>query len=447
MSLENFAELATEKCKQLEADGAEAFAQHVRTTEVVLERGEIQNERSKRHEGIGIRVVKRKKLGFAFTSELSKHRISKTCQEAINLAEAAIPNPDWRSLPTPTKLPKVPGVFDPKLASLEASDVLDIASRAYDAVKDYDPRAFIDDGKFSLTVADTAVTNTLGVNASERSTLINGFLVCAAKETGAASSFTFEYDISRSMDFHPERIGEQAAKKAVGSLHAEKGRSFTGQVLLEQDPASRILFYPAFYSVNADQVQRGRSIWQGKIDDEVASSALTIIDDGTRPAGIGSSSFDDEGVPTKRTPIALGGVLKNYLYDSFTAQKEERESTGNARRENYQSLPEVAASNFVVKEGKKKIDDLISEVEHGILVGRFSGNVRPDSGEFSGIAKQAQLIEGGQLQNSLKGTMISGNAFEALHNIISIGVESRPTFQRIYTPPILVDKINIVAET
>ena len=109
-------------------------------------------------------------------------------------------------------------------------------------------------------------------------------------------------------------------------------------------------------------------------------------------------------------------------------------------------LPSISVSNLVVEVGKKKLEEMISEVDKGIIVKRFSGNVRPESGEFSGIAKQASYIEKGEIKYPLKETMISGNVFQAIKNIVEIGSETRPTFIKAYVPPILIDKINIVSK-
>jgi len=217
-------------------------------------------------------------------------------------------------------------------------------------------------------------------------------------------------------------------------------------VILDPDPASTILFYPIVHSVNADNVQRKRSVWADKLGQKIAVEQLNVSDNGLLPNGIGSSSFDAEGVPHQKTTVITKGVLKAFLHNSFTANKEKKKSTGNASRENYSSLPILFISNFIVGPGKKKLDDMVSEVDKGIIVRRFSGNVRPDSGEFSGIAKQASYIEKGEVKYALKETMISGNAFQALTNIVDIGSEARPTFIRVYTPPILVDKVNVVSK-
>jgi len=447
MSLQASTRFALKTCEKLGADEAEAYAQKTRIAEVVLERGEIQSERVKMQQGVGIRLVKKKGLGFAFSSDLSKSNVETTCHNALSLAKTAIPNPEWISLPTTQKLPKAPaGIFDQKVAALSGNEVLSLAMRAYGAAKKQDKRAEIDDGKFSAVTSEIAVSNSHGIDATQKGTLLTGFLVCVAKEKGEVSSMAFEYDISRSMEFSPEKIGKYAAEKAAASLRPKTTESFVGQVVLDPDTATDILLFPLIFSVNADNVQRSRSAWTDKLGKKIAVPQLTVTDNGLLPNGIGSATFDAEGVPCQKTSIITKGVLKGFLHNSFTANKEKRKSTGNARRDNYNTLPVVFASNLIVEPGKKKLDDIISIVDKGMIVRRFSGNVRPESGEFSGIAKQASYIEKGEIRHPLKETMISGNAFNALTNIITIGSETRPTFMNSYLPPILIDKVNIVSK-
>ena len=448
MSLLNFAELAVKTCQKLGADEAEAFIQNQQIVEVVLERAEIQNERFKTQSGIGIRVIKDKKLGFAFASKLSKESIEETCKAALNLAKVSVPNPEWVSLPTKERLPKTPeGIFDPEIANISGDKMLNLVIHAYDEAKGYDKRVDIDDGKFSAILNQIAVSNTHGVEAEEKVTRIEGYLVCVAKEHGETSSMAYEYDASPILkEFSPEKIGRLAAEKALSSLHPKTVESFTGKVILDSDPASFIMLYPVISSVNADNVQRGRSLWTGKVGEKVASPKLTIVDDGLMPKGIGSQSFDFEGVPRQKTPIITRGKLEGFIHNSYTANKEAKKSTGNAYREGYNMLPTIAVSNFAVKPGKKRLEELVSEVDKGIIVRRFSGNVRPESGEFSGIAKQASYIEKGEIKYALRETMISGNAFQALKDIIEIGREIHPTEIRAYTPPILVDNIHIISK-
>jgi len=441
-------ELAIKECEKLGVDEAEGFAQKQRIVEIILERGEIQNERTKIQQGIGVRVIKEKRLGFAYASTLNRRIVRKTCRDAFKLAKVAPENPDWVSLPFPREIPPAPeGLYDEDLASLAPDEILSMAIEGYDAVGRVDPRVSIDDGKLSVFVAEVAISNSHGISTEGRGTAAAFFLICVAKEGGEASSFAYEYEVSRTLrGFSTERVGELAAKKALTSLGAKRVKPFKGDVLLSSDVAAEILFGPVISSVNADNVQRGRSLWADKIGENVSSRNLTVIDDGLLPYGLGSSPFDAEGVPSQKTLLIDNGVLKNFLFDSYTANKANVESTGNAVRDSYSRLPSISISNLLIAPGTKSFDDLVSEIDKGITINRFSGSVMAESGEFSGVAKQASYIEEGEVKFPLRETMISGNAFESLKNIVEIGRERRATMARIYTPPILVKDIQIISK-
>jgi PmbA protein len=448
MELVDAAEYAVKISEKQGADEAEAFTRNQRVIEVVLERGEIQSERSKTQQGIGVRLIKDKKLGFTYSSVLSRDAIEKICLNAVKLANTSPSNPDWVSLPLPKSAPAAPdGIYDEKAAGLNSEDILDLVVQGYDAVKSTDSRASIDDGKFSSYTVKVAISNSHGVSLEGQGTALSFYLVCVAKENGETSSFAFEYDISRTLKgFDPVNVGKQAAQKTVASLYAKTVESFEGDILLSPDVAAEIVFMPIASSVDADNVQRGRSIWADKIGEEVSDKKLTVRDEGLLPYGIGSSPFDAEGTPCQTTRMIKKGVLKGYLYDSYTANKANVESTGNASRMGYFSLPAVSISNMVVEVGSGKTDDLVSEVDKGIYVSRFSGNVNPQSGDFSGLVKQASYVEKGEIKFPLKETMIAGNSFEVLRNIVRIGSETRPTLMGVYTPPLITKNIKIVSK-
>ena len=218
------AECAVKECERLGADEAEGFTQKQRTVEIVLERGEIQNERTKTQQGIGIRVIKDKKLGFAFASTLNQQVVQETCRDAFKLAGVSPENPDWVSLPPPRKIPPVPeGLYDDELASLTPDEVLDMVIGGYEAVKGVDPRVSIDDGKLSIFSTEVAISNSHGISLEGKGTAASFFLVCVAKEGGETSSFAYEYEVSRTLrGFSTEKVGELAAKKALMSLGARR---------------------------------------------------------------------------------------------------------------------------------------------------------------------------------------------------------------------------------
>ncbi|MCW4020026.1 MAG: TldD/PmbA family protein, partial [Candidatus Bathyarchaeota archaeon] len=290
MELIDAVEIAVKKCESLGADEAEAFTTSQRMVEVVLERGEIQSERSKTRRGIGIRLIKDKKLGFAYSSVLDALSIGKIYGNALKLAETSPSNPDWVSLPLPRKVPPVPeGIYDEEVAGLSIEEVLNLVVQGYDAVKNTDSRVAIDDGKFSAVSMQVAVSNSHGISLEGKGTALAFYMVCTAKEDKEASSMAFEYDVSRTLKgFDPEKVGRLVAEKATASLGAKTVEPFEGELLLSPDVAAKVLFSPVVSCVNADNVQRGRSVWADKIGEGVSDSNLTLVDDGLIPYGMGS---------------------------------------------------------------------------------------------------------------------------------------------------------------
>ena len=162
----------------------------------------------------------------------------------------------------------------------------------------------------------------------------------------------------------------------------------------------------------------------------MASDLLTVDDDATNVEGLGASSFDREGVPHHRNNVIEKGVLKKFLYNTFTAKKDGVRSTGNASGST-SSPPSVSTTNFVVKPGRPSLDALISEVKKGIMISRFSGNVNPVNGDFSGVVKGGRLIKNGTIQHAVKEVMVAGNVFEALHRLNGLSRERKIIYDSI----------------
>jgi PmbA protein len=210
------------------------------------------------------------------------------------------------------------------------------------------------------------------------------------------------------------------------------------------DPFVAAAFFGVLSSaLTADAVQKGRSLFAGREGQKVAGELLSLVDDGTLADGLDSAPFDGEGTPTRRTPlIGDGGVLQGFLYDTYTARKAGRESTGNGGRGSYSSLPGVHPTNLVVGGPATPVADILAGIEHGVLVtdavGVHSG-ANPISGEFSvGIA--GVLIEDGKLTTPVHEVTLAGDIIGMLTNIKALGDDARwVPGGSILTPSVLMD--------
>ncbi len=175
---------------------------------------------------------------------------------------------------------------------------------------------------------------------------------------------------------------------------------------------------------NGKVVLEGASPVGDKLGMQAFSEQLTLYDDGLIDYAPGSEPFDDEGIPTRRTPLVLHGVVTSFLYDLYTASRAGTETTGNASR-SLASLPSPSSHTLWMEPGAATLDDMLADIKEGILVdqvmGAWAGNVL--SGEFSGNVHLGYRIENGKLAGRVKNTMVAGNVFQALSNIAAIGEE------------------------
>ena len=209
---------------------------------------------------------------------------------------------------------------------------------------------------------------------------------------------------------------------------------------------SQILGYTLIQSVKGDNVARGKSKLDGKIGELIASEDLTLIDDGTDPRGMNSSISDDEGVPRQKTSIIENGTLKSFLWDTYWANKKGENSTGNAKRSMRQGLVEIAPSNIVVESGRRGIDEILSEIDHGYLIRNVQGahSSNPESGDFSVVGNPAVLIENGEPKGAVHGLMVSGNVFDLLKKFVEASRDIH-VLQSLIGPELVFEDVNTIA--
>jgi len=269
-----------------------------------------------------------------------------------------------------------------------------------------------------------------------------------ARDGADVTPACFELNAERVYDLDAEAVGTEAARQAVSSLKAKKIGSGVFPVIFAQAAFRSLIYYTLINAVKADYVQRERSALKDKIGEKVASELVTVYDDGLLDGGLLTSKFDGEGVPCQKTLVIDRGVLKNFLYDNYTANKAGAESTGNASRTglaSYASTPVLEASNFVFKGGDRTAEELVGEVDEGLLVYGLQGahSSNPESGEFSVVATPVWKIENGEVAYAVRGAMVAGVVFDVLKNVSALGSNVRKLGQLV-APWIRAENIRAV---
>ncbi len=214
-------------------------------------------------------------------------------------------------------------------------------------------------------------------------------------------------------------MGRIAAQRTLRRLGARKVK--TARVPIVFDPQmARSLLDHIFEAVNGDAIYRGASFLAGKLGERVAGENVTVIDDGTVRGGFGTTPFDDEGVPSRRTVVIENGVLKSYLLNTYTARKLGLQTTGNASR-GLAGNPSIGVGNFFLQPGTKKPEAIIAGVPEGLYVTELLGfGVNLVTGDFSRGAS-GLWISGGELAYPVEEITIAGNLKDMLLNIAEIG--------------------------
>lgn len=412
------------------AEEAEVFGISGRSVDIDLRRDEIELASESFHRGLGLRAVVKGAVGFSSTSDMAK--LESVARSAVRSARARGADEAWRSLPLPEKVKKPGEIFDQALENITPEDCIDISMSMLNGclqVKGTEPLS----GGVTCVSGTEFVLNSRGIELSEKSTVMHGSIESIAK--GADVATGGEFHNSRLLKKDLVEVGRSAAEMARSSLGGIKAESGTSYILLKPIAFAEILEYTFVPSISADNIQKGRSSLVNKVGESIASTRLSITDDGLLSGGMGSSAFDGEGVPSQITSIVEEGRLMGFLFDSYSAGKAGVKSTGNASRSGYSEVPRVSIRNLIVSSSEPF--DVVSETK-GILVNSLIGahTANPISGDFSVEARNSFYVSPGEAPRPIRSLMIAGNIFDLMKDI-DVGTDVR-VVGAIITPTVRV---------
>ena len=427
---------------------AEAYVYEGQATNVGIERGQITKSNRIIDRGVGIRTVVNKAVGFAYTNVIEEQNaLEDTIVRALSAARASKPDQDWKGFPEKKPYAAAERTFDRKILELHSESLVDIASSMLDAAVGVNKRVFPIEGGADAAYIASAIANSNGVAAFDRGTIIECSLATVAKEGNKVTPVCFEFNAERAYNVDPAWVGKEAARLAVSALKTKRIKTEVTTLILTQFALQELLYFTLINAVKADNVQRSQSPFKGRIGEKVASENVTIYDDGMFPGGLHTWTFDGEGVPQQKTTLIEKGVLRSFLYDNYAAKKEGVESTGNASRAGYLSTPSIEASNFHITPGNKTADELVREVDDGLIIYYLQGahSSNPVSGDFSVVATPAWKIRKGEIAHATRGVMLAGNIFEVLKNVSVIADNDRQMGQLI-APWMLVENVKVIGK-
>jgi PmbA protein len=444
----SLAENAVKAALKKGAAEAEAYVYEGQASNIGIQLGQISKTNRIIDRGLGIRVATNKAIGFAYTNIVEdKNAVEKAVDSALSAARASKTDPDWNGLPQKKPYAATAKTFDKKIVSLSSENLVQIAATMLDAAGQVDKRVFPIEGGVGSGYVSDAIANSNGVTGFDKGTMIECSVATLAKENNTVTPVCFEFNAARTYDLDPVWVGKQAARMAVSALKTSSVETKSGKVILTQFALQDLLAYTLINAIRADSVQRGQSPFKGKIGEKVASENLTVYDDGLFAGGLRTGIFDAEGAPRQKTTVIEKGILRNFLYDNYSAKKDGKESTGNASRAGYLSTPGIDTTNFHIIPGKQTSDEMLKEIDDGLIVYYLQGahSSNPISGEFSVVATPAWKIKKGEITHCSRGIMLAGNIFELIKNISAVGSNERQMGQLI-SPWLQVENVRVIGQ-
>jgi TldD protein len=417
-----------ERClgEALSAGGefADLYFEAVTSTSLGMDEGIVKTAAQGISVGCGIRVLSGERTGYAYTDDLSPDRLLKAARTAALIANGPQTQrvQGFNETRTPSLYP-VTGVT----ADAEIAEKLKLIERANKAARDYDSRitqvrASINDELRRILIAASD-----GTYASDTQPLARLNVAVIAKDATNTARGTSGGGGRVTLDFFegeksPEHFAREAARTAILQLGAIDAPAGEMEVVLGPGWPGVLLHEAVGHGLEADFNRKKTSAFAGLIGQQVASSKVTVVDNGRMPGRRGSINVDDEGNATQETVLIENGILRGYLSDKLSSRLMNMPNTGSGRRESYQSIPMPRMTNTYMLNGDDEPGDILKSVKRGLYAVNFGGGqVDITSGKFVFTASEAYLIEDGVVTAPVKGATLIGNGPEALKYVSMVG--------------------------
>jgi PmbA protein len=445
MSLEDAARRAVEAAVSAGASDADAWAEESTSRRIRVYSGEVESLSDAGGRGIGIRAFAGARAGYAYGTDLTDEGVAELARAAREAAELADED-EHEGLPEELGTAEVNGLASPAFADWTTERKVELALAVERAARAREGVTQVENAVYSDSDGSVALANSRGFAASYSVTNAWAYASAFAGE-GADLMTGLGVGMGRDpSELDADAIGAEAADRALALVGARQPTSRRCPVVLDAFVAASFVGFIGSM-LSADAVQRGRSLFADKEGEEVADPALRLADDGTDPDGPSTAPFDGEGAPTRRNALIEDGRLLGFLYDSRTARRAGRSTTGNASRGSYRSPPAVGTTNLVVAGGDRDLDGLLAQAGDGLYVTEVAGlhsGVNPVSGTFS-VGAVGRLVENGELAGPVREMTIASDLVSMLKAVRAVGSDPRwvPFGGSVKAAPVLVGEMAV----
>ena len=434
-------EKALNHSKNLGIDECEIVIVKKKIITVRITDSEIAEIKQNFDENFGIRLIHKNKIVSIQTT--NQQNIEKEIDDAFQISSGLKPREFWSGLPYKLTPKQLEGVFDEKLEKISGGKVMDIAQNMINSANNNKINTIT--GSLNIVSEQYEIANSNGLDLKDKATYISG-IINAESECGAIPVSGIGHVSCRTLsNFSAEQIGEDAKIMSIESINPQKIDSGRYSIIFEPYSVGELLAFVIASNFNFKTFVEKKSCFSNNFEEKIAIDEFNLIDDPHIPEGIGTKSFDDEGIETKKNDLIENGIFKNTFSNLFDSYKEGKQSTGNASRigspmgRSSEPIPIAAPHNLKVSSGNTSQEEMIKNTKHGLLIGRlwYTYAVNPIKGDFSCTARSGiRIIENGQIINSGRSVRIIHNLPSLLKNISEIGNNQKSIIQWASLPSI-----------
>jgi PmbA protein len=400
----------------------EAYVARGDETEIRVYGGDIEHFVSARSEGIGIRVIRDGRTGFAYAGTLEANAIAEVLAEARDNVEFGTVD-EWAGLAEPDGVPMIEqSLWSDALAEFDTDSKIDLAKELEKLTTGSDPRVRVDESNYADGSGEAAVATTTGIRQYGRE---NGCYVSVSTlaDDGDETQTGFGFSVGREpAKLDVERASREAADRATRLLGATKPPSRRLTVVFDPFVTAQFLGIVSS-TLNGEAVVKGRSIFRDRLGEGIAPAHVTLVDDPTDPRAYTATDIDGEGLAARRNVLIENGVLQQFVHSSYSARRAGTTSTGNAVRGGFKGSPGVGCLALQLVPGTRDQAALVADVPDGVLVQNVSGihsGVNPISGDFS-TGAGGLMIADGELGAPVREFTIASTLQRMLLDIAEVG--------------------------
>ena len=405
-------------------DFAEIFMEDTKRSNISMVNGKVENAFSGIDYGVGIRIFDGLNCIYAFTNDTSEKSLIKTAK----LAASTIKNKNKinKAIDLTVKdynskhlIKLIPENINKKIKTDILRNASDIAFKYNDLISqtrcgyaDVLQNVFIANSE-GLWITDKRVRSRFTIEVVASS--------CNEKQTGKASpGGSVGFELFDKIDV--EELAKDSAKTAVTMLNAKNCPSGKMSVIIDNGFGGVIFHEACGHGLEATAVAKNASVFCGKLGEQIASSVVTAIDDGTIENAWGSANIDDEGSFCQRNILIEKGILKSYLVDKLNGLKMNMKSTGSSRRQSYRFAPTSRMTNTFIAAGNNTKEEIISNTEYGLYAKKMGGgSVDPVTGDFNFAVLEGYIVRNGKICEPVRGATLIGKGYDVLNKIDMVG--------------------------